>query len=119
MKQSGDNLIDRAHSQAMSALGNMIWGLFSKYWILLCGAMLLIVSLESNVDIFKIIYMGLFLFIINIFLVSKIIGRIHKNEQLLDWPFTRLLLESLYIKTSNYLQVKGHGLWTEQLLISS
>ena len=26
------------------------------------------------------------------------IGRIHKNEQLLDWPFTRLLLESLYIK---------------------
>ena len=27
--------------------------------------------------------------------------RIHKNEQLLDWPFTRLLLEALYIKTSN------------------
>ena len=35
------------------------------------------------------------------------IVRIHKNEQLLDWPFTRLLLEVLYIKTSNYLQVKG------------
>ena len=33
--------------------------------------------------------------------------RIHKNEQLLDWPFTRLLLVALYIKTSNYLQVKG------------
>ena len=44
------------------------------------------------------------------------IGRIHKNEQLLDWPFTRLLLESLYIKTSNYLQVKDHGLCTEQLI---
>ena len=27
-----------------------------------------------------------------------LLGRIHKNEQLLDWPFTRLLLESLYIK---------------------
>ena len=50
---------------------------------------------------------------------GKILGRIHKNEQLLDWPFTRLLLESLYIKTSNYLQVKDHGLWTEQLLIPS
>ncbi|XP_072051967.1 piezo-type mechanosensitive ion channel component 2-like [Amphiura filiformis] len=75
MKQSSDNLIDRAHSQAMSALGNMIWELFSKYWILLCGAMLLIVSLESNVDIFKIIYMGLFLLIINIFLLNFTVFR--------------------------------------------
>ena len=32
---------------------------------------------------------------------------IHKNKQLLDWPFTRLLLEALCIKTSTYLQVKG------------
>ena len=47
------------------------------------------------------------------------IGRIHKNEQLLDWPFTRLLLEFLYIKTRNYLQVKDHGLRIEQLLIPS
>ena len=49
----------------------------------------------------------------------KKIGRIHKNEQLLNWPFARILLESLYIKTSNYVQVKDHGLWTEQLLIPS
>ena len=69
MKQ-GDDHIERAHSQAMSALGNMVWEIFSKYWILLCGAMLLLVSLESNVDIFKIVYMALFLLIINIFLVS-------------------------------------------------
>ena len=33
-----------------------------------------------------------------------------KNKQLLDWPFTRLLLESLYIKMSIYLQAKNHGL---------
>ena len=47
---------------------------------------------------------------------GRILGRIHvyKNEQLLDWPFTCLLLESLIIKTSNYLQVKDHGPWTEQ-----
>ena len=38
--------------------------------------------------------------------------RIHKNEQLLDWPFARLLLEALCIKTSNYLQVKGIDLWS-------
>ena len=32
----------------------------------------------------------------------KSIVHIHKNEQLLDWPFTRLLLEALCIKMSNY-----------------
>ena len=39
--------------------------------------------------------------------IKEILVRIHKNEQLLDWPFTRLLLEALYIKMSNYLQVNG------------
>ena len=48
-----------------------------------------------------------------------LLGSIPKNEQLLDRPFNRLLLESLYIKTSYYLQVKDHGFWTEQLLILS
>ena len=38
--------------------------------------------------------------------VFKIIVRIHKNEQLLDWP-CRLLLKALCIKTSNYWQVKA------------
>ena len=37
--------------------------------------------------------------------VDKSIVLIH--NQLLDWPFTRLLLEALCIKTRNYLQVKG------------
>ena len=37
----------------------------------------------------------------------KILVHIHKNEQLLDLPFTRLLLEALLIKASNYLQVTG------------
>ena len=33
--------------------------------------------------------------------------RIHKNKQFLGWPFTWLLLETLCIKTSDYLQVNG------------
>ena len=37
----------------------------------------------------------------------NILVRIHKDEQLLDWPLTRLLLQALCIKTSNHLQVKG------------
>ena len=32
---------------------------------------------------------------------------IHKNEQLLDWPFTRLLLDALCMKKGIYLQVRG------------
>ena len=35
---------------------------------------------------------------INLKRVYVTIGCTHKNEQLLDWPFTKLLLESLYIK---------------------
>ena len=37
-------------------------------------------------------------------------GRIHKNKQLLDWPFTRLLLESLYKKNEQLLASKRS--WT-------
>ena len=33
--------------------------------------------------------------------------RIHKNEQWLDRPFTRLLLDALCIKKGIYLQVRG------------
>ena len=45
--------------------------------------------------------------VLNRIMIATVIIRIHENEQLLDWPFTGLLLEALCIKTSNYLQVKG------------
>ena len=62
--------MDKGDSETMSVIGTTIWGIFSKYWIFLVGAMFLIVSLQESVDVFKIIYMVLFLLIVNIFLVS-------------------------------------------------
>ena len=50
-------------------LGTTTKSVIGKYWILLCGLMFLIISLQGTVDIFKIIYLLLFLILINIFVV--------------------------------------------------
>ncbi|XP_071784673.1 piezo-type mechanosensitive ion channel component 1-like isoform X3 [Asterias amurensis] len=68
--QEGGDFVDKGDSETMSVIGTTIWGIFSKYWIFLVGAMFLIVSLQESVDVFKIIYMVLFLLIVNIFLWS-------------------------------------------------
>ena len=69
--QEGGDFVDKGDSETMSVIGTTILGIFSKYWIFLVGAMFLIVSLQESVDVFKIIYMVLFLLIINLFLVSE------------------------------------------------
>ncbi|XP_072051805.1 piezo-type mechanosensitive ion channel component 2-like [Amphiura filiformis] len=70
MKEGGSEAVDVGQSETMAAIGGTVMKLFAKYWIFLCGAMFLIVSLEAKVDIFKIIYMGLFLIIVNIFVLN-------------------------------------------------
>ncbi|XP_071959086.1 piezo-type mechanosensitive ion channel component 1-like [Antedon mediterranea] len=62
--------VDTVKSETMMIIGSAIMDLIAKYWILLCGGMFLIVSLQDNVDCFKIIYMALFLFIMTIFVFS-------------------------------------------------
>ena len=47
---------------------------------------------------------------IGVLLCCVSIGHMPEIRQLLDWPFTRPLLESLYIKKSSYLQAKGQEL---------
>ena len=69
MKEGSSSETPVGQSETMKTVGDTVMKLFAKYWIFLCGAMFLIVSLEATVDIFKIIYMGLFLLIVNIFLV--------------------------------------------------
>ena len=71
MKEGSSSEAPVSQSDTMKTLGDTVSQLFAKYWIFLCGAMFLIVSLEAEVDIFKIIYMGLFLLIVNIFLVRE------------------------------------------------
>ncbi|XP_022080337.1 piezo-type mechanosensitive ion channel component 1-like [Acanthaster planci] len=68
--REGGDFPDRGDSETMSVIGNTVLGIFSKYWILLVMAMFLIVTIQHSVDIFKIIYMGLFLLIANMFLWS-------------------------------------------------
>ncbi|XP_033122825.1 piezo-type mechanosensitive ion channel component 2-like isoform X4 [Anneissia japonica] len=67
--ETGDH-VDRVQSETMMVIGAAIMDLIAKYWILLCGGMFLIVSLQDTVDCFKIIYMGLFLFLMTIFVFS-------------------------------------------------
>ena len=65
-----------------------------------------------NILIFTAIF--IIYFNIYIFWVVKTtqLVRIHKSQQLLVWPFTRLLLEGLCIKKRNYFQVKAIDLWS-------
>ncbi|XP_041455408.1 piezo-type mechanosensitive ion channel component 1-like isoform X4 [Lytechinus variegatus] len=62
--------LHRGHSVTMTFLGQTLNALLAKYWILLCGLMFLIISLQGTVDIFKTIYMLLFLILLNIFMLS-------------------------------------------------
>ncbi|XP_071494350.1 piezo-type mechanosensitive ion channel component 2-like isoform X1 [Diadema antillarum] len=59
----------------MTFMGSKLQGILSKYWILLCGLMFLIISLQGTVDIFKVVYMLLFLLILNIFVISFTVFR--------------------------------------------
>ncbi|XP_030831614.1 piezo-type mechanosensitive ion channel component 1 isoform X4 [Strongylocentrotus purpuratus] len=62
--------LQRGQSNTMAFLGLTLNSVLAKYWILLCGLMFLIISLQGTVDIFKIIYMLLFLILLNIFMLS-------------------------------------------------
>ncbi|XP_038069758.1 piezo-type mechanosensitive ion channel component 1-like isoform X2 [Patiria miniata] len=68
--REGGDFTDQGDSETMSVIGSTILGILSKYWIFLVAAMFLIVSIQQSVDIFKIVYMGLFLLIANMFLWS-------------------------------------------------
>lgn len=53
------------------SVGQYIWGLLCKYWILICAAMMLIISLQEVV-IYRIIYMIFFLLFVLTFQVSDL-----------------------------------------------
>nr|XP_014343966.1 PREDICTED: piezo-type mechanosensitive ion channel component 2 [Latimeria chalumnae] len=53
----------------MKVLGNMVMGMFVKYWIYVCGGMFFFVSFEGRIVMYKIIYMMLFLFCVALYQV--------------------------------------------------
>lgn len=69
-QEGGGGIPNRSHSVTMTFLGKTLNSLLGKYWILLCGLMFLIIGLQGKVDVFKIVYMLLFLILLNIFLLS-------------------------------------------------
>nr|XP_054771340.1 piezo-type mechanosensitive ion channel component 2-like [Lytechinus pictus] len=72
--------LHRGHSVTMTFLGQTLNALLAKYWILLCGLMFLIISLQGTVDIFKTIYMLLFLILLNIFMLSRLLYSVSSCE---------------------------------------
>ncbi|XP_070575876.1 piezo-type mechanosensitive ion channel component 2-like isoform X5 [Ptychodera flava] len=67
---------DGEDSDKMKKFGKTIQDFLSKYWIVLCGAMFLIVSLQEDVVLYRIIYMALFLFYMIILVISYKVWRL-------------------------------------------
>lgn len=88
--------LQRGQSNTMAFLGLTLNSVLAKYWILLCGLMFLIISLQGTVDIFKIIYMLLFLILLNIFMVSllRLIYKIQMSSCSSSGAFKGLLISS-------------------------
>ncbi|XP_072903212.1 piezo-type mechanosensitive ion channel component 2 isoform X3 [Hemitrygon akajei] len=55
--------------EIMKVLGNLVMGMFVKYWIYICGGMFFFVSFEGKIVMYKIIYMMLFLFCVALYQV--------------------------------------------------
>lgn len=57
------DMVDGYDSNTMIWLGHYVWCLLCKYWIFVCAAMLLVISIQEVV-VYRIIYMILFLYFV-------------------------------------------------------
>ncbi|XP_067834408.1 piezo-type mechanosensitive ion channel component 2 [Heptranchias perlo] len=64
-----ENEDDQQGKEIMKVLGNLVMGMFIKYWIYICGGMFFFVSFEGKIVMYKIIYMMLFLFCVALYQV--------------------------------------------------
>uniref|UniRef100_A0A4W3JHF6 Piezo type mechanosensitive ion channel component 2 n=1 Tax=Callorhinchus milii TaxID=7868 RepID=A0A4W3JHF6_CALMI len=60
---------DQQGKEIMKVVGNLVMGMFVKYWIYVCGGMFFFVSFEGKIVMYKIIYMMLFLFCVALYQV--------------------------------------------------
>ncbi|XP_042564868.1 piezo-type mechanosensitive ion channel component 2 [Clupea harengus] len=60
---------DSESSGLVSILGGFVKGTLVKYWIILCCSMFFVVSFSGNVAVYKILYIGLFLFCVVLYQV--------------------------------------------------
>lgn len=56
-------------------MGELVTGLYAKYWIYLCAGMFIVVSFAGRLVVYKIVYMFLFLLCLTLFQVPGV-GRV-------------------------------------------
>ncbi|XP_032875283.1 piezo-type mechanosensitive ion channel component 2 isoform X2 [Amblyraja radiata] len=83
--------------EIMKVLGNLVMGMFVKYWIYICGGMFFFVSFEGKIVMYKIIYMMLFLFCVVLYQVHyDWWRRILKYFWIIVVSYTMLVLVLVY-----------------------
>lgn len=59
----------------LRSLGELVTGIYVKYWIYVCAGMFIVVSFAGRLVVYKIVYMFLFLLCLTLFQVTSGSGR--------------------------------------------
>lgn len=59
----------------LRSLGELVTGIYAKYWIYVCAGMFIVVSFAGRLVVYKIVYMFLFLLCLTLFQVPTAMGR--------------------------------------------
>lgn len=59
----------------LRSLGELVTGIYVKYWIYVCAGMFIVVSFAGRLVVYKIVYMFLFLLCLTLFQVPTAMGR--------------------------------------------
>lgn len=59
----------------LRSLGELVTGIYVKYWIYVCAGMFIVVSFAGRLVVYKIVYMFLFLLCLTLFQVPTVTGR--------------------------------------------
>lgn len=59
----------------LRSLGELVTGIYVKYWIYVCAGMFIVVSFAGRLVVYKIVYMFLFLLCLTLFQVTVVTGR--------------------------------------------
>lgn len=59
----------------LGSLGELVTGIYVKYWIYVCAGMFIVVSFAGRLVVYKIVYMFLFLLCLTLFQVPTVTGR--------------------------------------------
>ncbi|XP_077918825.1 piezo-type mechanosensitive ion channel component 1 isoform X6 [Halichoerus grypus] len=92
----GDREPPRART-LLQSLGELVGGLYAKYWIYVCAGMFVVVSFAGRLVVYKIVYMLLFLLCLTLFQVYYSLWR--KLLKLFWWlvvAYTMLVLVAVY-----------------------